>query len=196
MSAARRILRAEQRVVPWKNGLGTTREVASSPDGAGAGDPFVWRVSVASVERSCPFSSFPGLDRTILLVSGEGFALDFGGAAPARTLDRPLEPCAFAGEWTTTCRLLGGPVEDLNVMVDRARAAAAVDVVRASGDHPVRGDAVVGLATGRARVTLGGAVVVLDAGDALRATALPPAATLRIDLDRDAALVVASFARR
>ena len=60
-----RILRApDYRVMPWKNGGGTTTEVAVSPEGAGL-DHFDWRISMARVEQDGPFSTFPGIDRTL-----------------------------------------------------------------------------------------------------------------------------------
>ena len=44
-----RILRAADRApVPWKNGGGTVREIATGPEGAGT-DAFDWRVSLADV---------------------------------------------------------------------------------------------------------------------------------------------------
>src|SRR4029453_7140835 len=54
---------------PWKNGAGRTTEIAVHPAGAGL-DAFAWRVSIASVERNGPFSAFPGIDRTIVLLDG------------------------------------------------------------------------------------------------------------------------------
>jgi hypothetical protein len=54
---------------PWKNGLGRTRELAVAPPGAGM-DGFLWRVSVAEVDSAAPFSAFPGIDRTIVLLEG------------------------------------------------------------------------------------------------------------------------------
>lgn len=186
---------AAQRRVPWKNGLGTTREVAVWPADAGAGDRFTWRVSVASVERSCPFSEFHGYERTILLVSGDGFELTFDGAAPPRTLSRPLEACTFQGEWRTRCRLLGGPVEDLNVMVDRARASADVQVVRTPTKlelaAPVTATVLVAVAA-QAGVEVEGRPHALEPGDALKIDGAPGAVTLR----PGGALVVATFSPR
>jgi environmental stress-induced protein Ves len=172
--------------VPWKNGLGTTREVAVSAlvDGR-----FTWRVSVASVTASGPFSEFAGYERTILLLTGDGFALDFGGAAPARTIDRALEPCVFDGAWRTTCRLLGGPVEDLNLMVDRARARGSVEVVRAAGEREVRAHALVGVATGVVTVRVDERALALAPGDALRVD--EPRGPLGIEPVAGAALVLA-----
>ncbi len=128
----------DHRVVPWKNGGGTTREVAVGEPRPGGG--FAWRLSLASVAAAGPFSSFPGVDRTILLVSGEGMELRFTDEVPPRVVrvDRPFEPVRFAGETATTCALLGGPVVDLNVMTERARATHALEVVREAGRRAVK----------------------------------------------------------
>ena len=56
--------------VPWKNGGGSTRELACWPPGAGM-DSFAWRVSVATIARPGPFSAFPGVDRQIMLLEDE-----------------------------------------------------------------------------------------------------------------------------
>ncbi len=127
---------ADHRVVPWKNGGGTTREVAVGEPRPGGG--FTWRLSLANVAAAGPFSSFPGVDRTILLVSGDGMELRFG-EPPERVVrvDRPFEPVRFAGETATTCALLGGPVVDLNVMTERARATHTLEVVREAGRRAV-----------------------------------------------------------
>ena len=64
------ILRAaERRAVPWKNGGGLTREVAAHPPQSDLGN-FDWRVSLAEVRRGGPFSSFPGIDRHMAVISG------------------------------------------------------------------------------------------------------------------------------
>src|SRR5215472_11228475 len=64
------ILRAaERRAAPWKNGGGLTREVAVHPAGSDLGN-FDWRVSIAEVLRGGPFSSFPGVDRHMAVISG------------------------------------------------------------------------------------------------------------------------------
>ncbi|TIN81446.1 MAG: HutD family protein, partial [Mesorhizobium sp.] len=71
-----RILRAaEYRSMPWKNGGGVTTEIAVSPSGAGL-DDFDWRVSMARVELSGPFSQFAGIDRTLAVLEGEGIVLE------------------------------------------------------------------------------------------------------------------------
>ena len=52
-------------VMPWKNGYGSTTELAVEPPDA-ALDRFDWRVSVAELRGSGPFSTFPGYDRIIV----------------------------------------------------------------------------------------------------------------------------------
>ena len=67
----------------WKNGGGETAEIAVSPPGA-ALDAFDWRLSMAKVETDGPFSAFPGIDRTLAILEGEGIRLSVGGEPPLR----------------------------------------------------------------------------------------------------------------
>ncbi|MFG3157941.1 HutD family protein [Streptomyces sp. NPDC048219] len=123
-----RILRSSERTpTPWKNGGGVTSEVAVHPQGAGP-DDFAWRVSVADVAHSGPFSTFDGVDRIITVVDGPGMALTVDGTT--HVADAPYEPFAFPGDAVAECRLLGGPIVDLNVMVRRAGTTARVRIVR------------------------------------------------------------------
>ena len=111
---------------PWKNGGGVTREIAAFPkEAAGAGGDFLWRLSMAEVASSGPFSSFPGIDRTLTLLSGAGLKLDFAEGDDA-VLDRLLAPYSFSGDRPCHGRLIGGPVRDLNVMSKRGKATHRV----------------------------------------------------------------------
>ena len=56
-------------VMRWKNGGGATREAVNWPPGAGL-DAFDWRVSIASIAASGPFSVFTGVERRIMLLEG------------------------------------------------------------------------------------------------------------------------------
>jgi len=102
--------------VPWKNGGGTTAEVAAFPEGSGF-DTFGWRISMADVASDGPFSVFPGIDRTLIVVEGDGIELDVEGIA--YRLDRDSPKLSFSGDDTTAGRLLAGPIRDLNVMTRR-----------------------------------------------------------------------------
>lgn len=105
--------------MPWKNGGGETTEVRTDPEGAGLED-FTWRLSAAHVARDGPFSPFPGIDRTLAVLSGDGLGLHVSGTevrlAPGDA------PFSFSGDAPTEGRLLGGPVEDLNIMTRRGAA--------------------------------------------------------------------------
>jgi len=106
---------------PWKNGGGSTREIASWPPGAGL-DGFDWRVSIATIAASGPFSVFAGVDRTIMLLEGDGVRLQAQGLD--HRLDRPQDPFAFSGDLAIHCTLLGGASSDFNVMTRRSRLRA------------------------------------------------------------------------
>ena len=121
---------ADYRTMPWKNGGGRTTEIAAYPPGAGL-DAFLWRVSLADVACDGPFSSFPGIERTIVLLEGAGMRLH-GGLRDAE-LTTPFEPHAFSGDATVDCTLVAGPVRDFNVMFRRGRARGSVAVVREGG---------------------------------------------------------------
>jgi environmental stress-induced protein Ves len=108
---------------PWRNGAGFTLQLAAW----GEAQRWLWRLSAAEVPHSGPFSDFAGYDRTILLLNGCGMELRVGHAAPVR-IDRPYEPFSFDGGAATHCRLLAGPVKDLNLMVRRDAARGRLDV--------------------------------------------------------------------
>lgn len=108
----------------WKNGAGTTREIAVEPAGAGT-DGFDWRLSIAEVEHDAPFSAFPGVDRCIVLLGGAGMALQPEDGTAAHAL-RPLQPWTFPGERAIEARLTAGPCSDFNVMTRRGRWRADV----------------------------------------------------------------------
>ncbi|WP_037806545.1 HutD family protein [Streptomyces sp. NRRL F-2580] len=123
-----RLLRAADRgATPWKNGGGVTREIAARREGAGTGD-FAWRVSFAEVAADGPFSSFPGVDRTLTLAEGAG--MDLAVAGVRHLVDERFAPRDFAGDEPTDCRLLDGPVVNFNVMYRRSETRVETAVVR------------------------------------------------------------------
>jgi len=118
---------ADYRRMPWKNGAGRTTEIAAHPAGA-ALDAFDWRISVADVVRDAPFSTFAGVDRTIVLLAGAGMRLD--GNGHAALLRTRYEPYAFSGDDAIDCVLVDGPVRDFNLMLRRGRVTGEVAIVR------------------------------------------------------------------
>lgn len=110
---------ADFRRMPWKNGAGETIEIAVSPDSANWHN-FEWRVSMAHVTQSGPFSVFPDVDRTILALSGGSIKLTAGDHKPV-LLEPGSEPFSFQGEAETKAVLTGEAVLDFNVMTHRQR---------------------------------------------------------------------------
>jgi uncharacterized protein len=134
--------------MPWKNGGGVTREIVCVPAGAGL-DQFDWRVSIASIAASGPFSAFPGIDRVITLLQGGGVHLRSRDGAIDHRLATPLAPFAFSGEAAIDAQLLAGECRDLNVMTRRGRCRAEVLVQRAAGELAPSSAGVVLAAAGR-----------------------------------------------
>ena len=105
--------------VPWKNGGGITHEAIRVPAG---GDSFRWRVSVAHIEASGPFSEFAAHNRKMVLLKGAGIDLHFADGVN-KTLRRVGELVEFDGAMRTRCELLSGPCVDLNLMVVKSESA-------------------------------------------------------------------------
>lgn len=118
MSGIIRCLSADDRVpMSWKNGGGVTTEIACYPTGASL-DAFGWRVSLADVLQPGPFSLFQGVDRTLVVLSGNGIRLHVDGDAP-RHLTQSSAPFAFPADVPADAALIDGPIVDLNVMTRR-----------------------------------------------------------------------------
>jgi environmental stress-induced protein Ves len=118
------------KLMPWKNGAGSTTELLIAPEGASVQSGFDWRISLAQVPVSGPFSSFPGYQRTIMLLQGDPMRLLHQAQGEHQLL--PFQPYEFQGAWQTEGILSGRPVEDFNVMVRNAYGRARVDVQKAS----------------------------------------------------------------
>lgn len=122
---------------PWKNGGGVTTELFRIPH---ASDPshFHFRLSMANVSQSGPFSTFPGIDRHLLLLNGPGFILRRHGLRDT-ALTTILTPIAFSGEEHVECDVKG-PSLDFNVMTERNYGRAEVEVKQlALGDQVIPG---------------------------------------------------------
>jgi environmental stress-induced protein Ves len=112
----------EYRRERWKNGLGWTREVLRWPLDSEQWD---WRISIAEVDKGGAFSSFPGVDRELVLLSGEGMRLKFEDGESVE-LNPPHDRHRFAGERALEAELLAGPTQDFNLMWRRDRVEASV----------------------------------------------------------------------
>ncbi|MBW8822864.1 MAG: HutD family protein [Xanthomonadales bacterium] len=113
-----RILRSgDSQRQPWANGDGSTRELMQWP---GDGQPWQWRLSIADVDRDAPFSAFPGVDRILVLLNGDGLVLRFADGREAR-LDTPFALARFPGEAELSGGPIAGPTTDFNLMWQRDR---------------------------------------------------------------------------
>lgn len=121
----RRLHPMDYQRMPWKNGGGTTTEIwkVLSPTGG-----MLWRLSIADVRSDGPFSLFPNVDRTIMVIEGNGMELSVEGSGPHK-LDRLFEPFAFPGDAKTECRLIDGPIRDFNLMVMRGFGQGALRIL-------------------------------------------------------------------
>lgn len=112
----------QSRVIPaneyrrerWRNGCGWTREIharaATHPHSG-----WDWRLSIAEIEQDAPFSAFPGIDRELVLLAGNGLRLRFDDGQVHELLP-PHGRLCFAGERAVRGELLDGPTQDFNLM--------------------------------------------------------------------------------
>lgn len=126
------------RSVPWKNGRGSTIEMAVDPT-----VPFRWRLSRAKLVESGPFSEYPGYDRKFVLLSGGPITISHaspGVAASLRSTTRKLhalESCAFPGEIASHAEL-SAPAEDFNLFTLRSSTSASVFPINMAADEEVQ----------------------------------------------------------
>ncbi len=102
---------------PWRNGAGVTRELAAWP---GSQD-WIWRMSVAEVARSGPFSRFEGVRRWFAVLGGAGVRLTLG--EHVHELTRDSAPLCFDGASPVECQLLDGATQDFNLMLRTDKTA-------------------------------------------------------------------------
>jgi environmental stress-induced protein Ves len=133
MSAVQRFSRGALPATPWKNGGGSTREIACWPPGADLAT-FDWRISIATIGQGGPFSVFEGIDRQIMLLDGDGVQLRSRDGTVDHRLDAPHRPFAFSGDVALDCTLLGGSSNDFNVMTRRGRCRAELQLLDAAAE--------------------------------------------------------------
>ena len=118
------------KVMPWKNGGGSTTEIYVCPEGV---NEFDWRVSIATVNEDGPFSTFIGYERHIMTLAGEGMRFEVEGRG--RFDLEPFKPFAFSGDVQVSGSLLNGPVLDFNLMVRRDFGRGILSVLDCSAGH-------------------------------------------------------------
>ncbi|TPX57396.1 hypothetical protein PhCBS80983_g03883 [Powellomyces hirtus] len=144
--------------MPWKNGLGGTKQIAIHPHTADfETEEFIWRLALSEVRDSCSFSVFPGYDIALLLLPEDErdgsasvkntvhlrrgsltspVALHHNDQATAVPL-RPLTPYTYSGEWPTSCKIRTGPMRHLTFIANRelTRVTATLETICLHGLH-------------------------------------------------------------
>ncbi|MFT4608328.1 MAG: environmental stress-induced protein Ves [Chitinophagales bacterium] len=121
----------QYRSVAWKNGKGSTRELAF---GGSTGDSFDWRLSMAPVISSGDFSDFEHYDRTLILINGNGLTLDHD-SGQRDVLKRRFDMAHFDGGWRTNAKLHDGDILDFNVMTRQNKCRSKVTVLDEGESH-------------------------------------------------------------
>ncbi|KAJ3203514.1 hypothetical protein HDU67_010146 [Dinochytrium kinnereticum] len=134
------IKKESYRSMPWKNGVGETKEIAIFPPNAEYHkDEFFWRFSLSEIKDDCSLSLFPGYDIALTLLPEDGAALMMRGnmTAPAvlhhndQELSvpiRPLVPYTYGGETPTSCKVRTPPIRHLSFIANRAALQVSVNL--------------------------------------------------------------------
>lgn len=128
-------LAAKTRVIPsndyvrmrWNNRAGWTRQIvqAGGPgtDALQDGSAWDWRLSIAEIEQPAAFSCFPGVERALVLLQGNGLVLRFE-EGPEHVLQAPHGRCRFRGERGVEGVPVDGVVHAFNLMWRRNAVTA------------------------------------------------------------------------
>lgn len=127
----------DYRKMPWKNGLGSTLEVARS-QGEGL-ENFEWRISIADVKNAGSFSHFPNKQRVLGVLEGRGLALKIDGRDPINILEKQF--IAFHGEQDVHAELLENEIRDFNLIYDPEKFLARLQWVSEPSFSPFLSDA-------------------------------------------------------
>jgi environmental stress-induced protein Ves len=143
--------------------------VESSSGSCGA--PFLWRISIADLTGDALFSELPSIDRVIVLLKGSAVFLTVNGN-PARELGlhQKLE---FPGDVPTSMTMAmpsnGETGLDLNLMWDRSRMLATVEILSQGGRLDVSANSCFVIAIGGyASVNINNLKIFLSELDSLR----------------------------
>jgi len=137
MTSPQLLTPSHYRRVPWKNGLGSTLEIATNA--AEPGGPWTWRLSLADVPTRAPFSAFHGIDRHLAVLDGAGMTLE--RAAEQIEVPREGRAFSFAGEDAIVGTPVGSGVRDANLMLHRAHWTGSLEIQRVDERRLIEVDA-------------------------------------------------------
>jgi len=172
----------EYRRERWRNGLGWTKVIFTE----GTANDWDWRLSIAEIDTDCSFSAFPGCDRVLVLLAGNGIRLEFDDSTHT-DLEPPHGRIAFAGERSVQCHLRDGPTADFNAIVRRDRCTMQVYHRPLVGSMVFFAEAgvlwAIHLISGRATIKSAGESASFNAGDTMLLDAVASDAAARSILD-------------
>lgn len=114
----------------WKNGQGSTAQIAIFPPGSLFPADFTWRLSSATVTADSEFSRFDGCDRFLTIVDGEGMEIQLGDPTESLQL-HTAGVIHFSGERPASCALReSGSLIDLGLIYRRAAVQATFIVTK------------------------------------------------------------------
>ena len=126
--------------MPWKNGLGITTELFKSHLSEKSKSlEFDFRLSVATLNASAPFSYFPDYKRIIMLMQGNGFRLYKAEALKDNVIviDNLHKQHTFLGTETIRAELIDGPCLDFNIFWNPSvmNVIVSTNEVQQDSDH-------------------------------------------------------------
>lgn len=110
---------ADYQIKQWKNGGGTTEELLVFPNPT----DYLWRMSVATIKQSGPFSLFPGYQRILVPLSGSIILSHDRGKS---IILKKNIPYSFSGEQQTDCELASEQARDFNLIYKAGTMRAAI----------------------------------------------------------------------
>ncbi|GAA1714569.1 HutD/Ves family protein [Streptomyces yatensis] len=109
----------------WANGRGWTREIHREPAADSPGTA-TWRLSLADIEDTGPFSPFPGMERHLLSAAPVPLQLSIDGVVHDLSHTQIV---AFAGTSEVATTAVHGRARALNLMV-RSGIRGSLDLLR------------------------------------------------------------------
>jgi environmental stress-induced protein Ves len=124
MAKIKKLTPSDYKVQKWKNGQGTTSQLAIYPEESQFPlDPFLWRISSARINASGAFSQFFGCERNLRIIEGGSLRLTSlvnSSTETAQTLQKH-QAYQFKGEDQIYAELNGAEVIDYNIIWNREK---------------------------------------------------------------------------
>lgn len=151
------VIRSDQAIpTRWKNNLGESRLILRSPQDSQP-DDFDWQGGTATMSGTLPFSDYPGIDRSLCVIGGQGLRVQ--SQLRDLVLTKESGPFHFQGEETIVGTTLGQDVmQDFNILSRRdgfSHQTRRVSVPSEGVAHPLGDVCIIYVQAGRVSVTLG-----------------------------------------